>query len=386
MECWFAGGWWRSFDRNDYRRPQHPYRDRSVAAENYQVQVLFPNSGSTACTGGPGNPSGTGTISGIVYFNGGCLSTTQTLFLPAGPIPLVAYPYPGWVFYGWQINNQFILSSSSSYSLTSPATITPLFSIAKRVHFMTNPPGLNVLVDRSTSQTPMTPSPNGATCPTTSSQLSGLAPLGFAQLCTGDFDFLPGSVHTIGANTPQTDQVGNYWVFEGYTNGIGQNGSYTVDNATNVATTLTAGFVPGVKVTLITSQPGLQLSGRRAQQLAGLQLRLGAGRDAHRQRCGDPGGFQRPDVVVRKLVQRRTGDPDVDHAHHYYEHCADGDFLRAAAGDHQQRAVGHAVFSGRECLRDALRGEQGIGRNYAGGSAGVGFVELGFTARPDVVE
>jgi uncharacterized protein (TIGR03437 family) len=228
--------------------------------ENYQVQVLFPNSGSNPCSGGPGNPSGTGTISGIVYFNGGCIATTQSVFLPAGPIPLIAYPYPGWVFYGWQINNNFVLASTGTYSLTGPATITPLFSIAKRVHFMTNPPGLTVLVDRSTSQTPFTPSPNGATCPTTSAQLSGLAPAGFAQLCTGDFDFLPNSVHSIGANTPQTDQVGNYWVFEGYTNGIGQNGNYTVDNATNVATTLTAGFVPGVKVTLITNQPGLQLT------------------------------------------------------------------------------------------------------------------------------
>jgi len=228
--------------------------------ENYLVQVMFPNSGSTACAGGPGNPTGTGTITGIVYFNGGCISTTQAVFLPAGPIPLIAYPYPGWVFYGWQINNNFTLASNGSYTLTGPATITPLFSIAKRVHFMTNPPGLNVLVDRSPSQTPLTPSPNTATCPMTSIQLSGLAPAGFAQLCTGDFDFLPGSLHSIGANTPQQDQVGNYWVFEGYSNGIGQNGNYTVDNATNVATTLTANFVPGVKVTLITSQPGLQLS------------------------------------------------------------------------------------------------------------------------------
>lgn len=228
--------------------------------ENYLVQVLFPNSGSTACAGVPGNPAGTGTISGVVYFNGNCISTTQTLFLPAGQIPLLAFPYPGWVFYGWQINNNFVLAPTSSYTLTGPASITPLFSIAKRVHFMTNPPGLTVLVDRSVSMTPVTPSTNGATCPNLNSQISGLAPAGFPQLCTGDFDFMPGSVHTIGANTPQQDQVGNYFVFEGFTNGIGQNGSYTVDNATNVATTLTATFVPGVKVTLITSQPGLQLT------------------------------------------------------------------------------------------------------------------------------
>jgi uncharacterized protein (TIGR03437 family) len=228
--------------------------------ENFLVQIQFPNSGSTGCTGAPGTPTGTGTLSGVVYFNGSCITTSQTLFLPAGPIPLLAFPYPGWVFYGWQINGSFTVPSTSNYNLVGPVTITPLFSIAKRVHFMTNPPGLTVLVDRTLSQTPFTPSPNGAVCPNASSQLSGLAPPGFAQLCTGDFDFLPYSVHTIGANTPQQDQQGNYWVFQGYTNGIGQNGSYTVDTATNVAATLTAGFVPGVKVTLITSQPGLQLT------------------------------------------------------------------------------------------------------------------------------
>ncbi len=228
--------------------------------ESFLVQVLFPNSGSGVCSGGPGNPTGTGTISGIVYFNGACISTTQTLFLSAGVIPLLAYPYPGWVFYGWQINNNFTQASTGTYTLTGPAAITPLFSIAKRVHMMTNPPGLTVLLDRSLSQTPTTPSPNGATCPSVSSQISGLAPAGFPQLCTGDFDLMPGSVHTLGANTPQQDQVGNYFVFEGYTNGVAQNGNYTVDYQTQTATTLTATFVPGVKVTLITSQPGLQLN------------------------------------------------------------------------------------------------------------------------------
>jgi uncharacterized protein (TIGR03437 family) len=232
----------------------------ATLSENFLVSLQFPNSSATSCNGGPGNATGTGTISGIVYFNGTCFSTTQNLFLPSGQIPLIAIPYPGWVFYGWQINNQFTVPSLGAYMLAGPATITPLFSIAKRVHFMTNPPGLTVLLDRAPSQTPYTPSTNGATCPNQNSQLSGLGPTGFPQLCTGDFDLLPGSVHTLGATTPQQDQVGNYWVFQGFSNGIGQNGTYTVDTATNVATTVTATFVPGVKVSLITSQPGLQLT------------------------------------------------------------------------------------------------------------------------------
>lgn len=228
---------------------------------SYQVQVLFPNSSPTAsCAGGPGNPIGSGLLTGVVYVNGACTATNTSTYVPAGPITLAAYPYPGWVFYGYEANNAFLPASSPTYNLTAGTTITPLFSIAKRVHFMTNPPQLTVLVDRSVSNTPLMPSTNGATCPSQVTQISGLAPLGFPQLCTGDFDFLPGSKHSIGANTPQTDSVGNYWVFQGFTNGTGQNGTYIPDNATNVATTVTASFVPGVKVTLITSQPGLKLT------------------------------------------------------------------------------------------------------------------------------
>jgi uncharacterized protein (TIGR03437 family) len=228
---------------------------------NYLATVLFPNSSSTAtCAAAPGDPSAAGFVDGVVYFNGICIATTTAAFVPAGTIPLVEFPFPGWVFYGWAINNTIRTTQVGSYNMTGPTTFQPLFSIAKRVHFMTNPPQLNVLVDRTQSQTPAVPSANGATCNPPYNQLPPAPPVGFPALCLGDFDFLPGSSHTIGANTPQTDSTGNYWVFEGFTNGIGQNGTYVPDNATNVATTVTASFVPGVKVTLATSQPGLTLT------------------------------------------------------------------------------------------------------------------------------
>ncbi len=230
-------------------------------SENFLVTVQFPNSSPNAtCQGAPGNPAATGFVDGVVYFSGSCMASTSTTFLGAGSVPLIAFPFPGWVFYGWSINNTFVPGTVGSYNITGPSTFTPLFSIAKRVHFMTNPPGLQVLVDRSPSQTPLIPSANGAVCNPVYNLLPPAPPVGFPALCFGDFDFLPGSSHTIGANTPQTDQVGNYWVFEGFTNGIAQNGTYIPDNATNVATTVTASFVPGVKVTLATSQPGLQLT------------------------------------------------------------------------------------------------------------------------------
>jgi len=231
--------------------------------ENYLVTVSFPNSSPNAtCAGAPSSTTASGFLDGVVYLSGTCIATTTSVFTPAGQIPLQEFPYPGWVFYGWGINNTFTAGPLGTYNLTAAATLTPYFSIAKRVHFMTNPPQLTVLVDRSTSQTPLLPSANGATCSPNPAynQLPPSPPAGFPALCLGDFDFLPGSTHVIGANTPQTDSTGNYWVFEGFTNGIGQNGTFVPDNATNVATTLTASFVPGVKVTLATSQPGLQLT------------------------------------------------------------------------------------------------------------------------------
>lgn len=229
--------------------------------ESFLVTIQFPNSSPTAtCAGAPGDPSAPGFVDGVVYFNGACIATTTTTFAPAGVISLAEFPFPGWVFYGWLIDNTLVTGNVPTYNLTGPATFTPLFSVGKRVHFMTNPPGLRVLVDRSLSETPAVASSNGATCNPSYTLLPPAPPPGFSALCAGDFDFLPGSAHSIGANTPQTDQTGNYWVFQGFTNGIGQNGTYIADNATNVATTVTASFIPGVKVTLGTSQPGLQLT------------------------------------------------------------------------------------------------------------------------------
>ncbi len=232
----------------------------ATVTESFLVQIKFPQSDPNAvCTGAPGNALPTGFQDGVVYVNGSCYATNASFFAAAGPFPLIEYPFPGWVFYGWQINNVFQYASISSYTLTGPTTFTPLFSIAKRVHFMTNPPGMQVLVDGATALTPAVPSANGATCnPIYQSSIGQTPPPGFPALCGGDFDFLPTSAHRVGATTPQMDRYNNYWVFQGYDNGLGNNGVYVADTQTNIAATLTANFVPGVKVSLISSQPGLQ--------------------------------------------------------------------------------------------------------------------------------
>lgn len=227
---------------------------------NYQVQLLFPDADPNAtCSGAPGSANSYGFQDGVVYLNGACYATSATFFAPAGQIPLAEFPYPGWAFYGWQINNTFQTVPITTFNLTRPSTIEPLFSIAKRVHFMTNPTGLQVLVDGEPTGTPTAPNADGAVCnPTTSLSIANSPPPGFPALCLGDYDFLPGSSHKIAANTPQMDNYNNYWVFEGFSNGMGQNSTYVADTQTNIADTITANFVQGVKVQLISSQPGLQ--------------------------------------------------------------------------------------------------------------------------------
>ena len=233
----------------------------------YDVHFQFANGTSSpvACPGAPGAPAPAGFVYGVVYVNppssNYCIANTTDVFLPAGAIALNAFPYAGWVFYGWNINGFEITDALASYNIIGPTNITPQFSIAKVVQFQTNPQGLSILVDRTPIQTPTSssqPSTNG--CSLDYTRLPPGAPSGFPPLCIGQFDFLPGSQHQIGAPTPQQDQGSNYWVFSGFNNGQGQNSVYTAGLNTTTIDTVTANFTPGVLVSLITSPSGLQLA------------------------------------------------------------------------------------------------------------------------------
>jgi uncharacterized protein (TIGR03437 family) len=229
----------------------------------YLVDVVFNNGTATEttnCSGAAAPPTQNQLLFGIVYVASNCLASSAELFLPAGPITLNAYPYPGWVFYGWNINGYQPASALFSYNLTGPATITPLFSLAKLVNFLTNPPSLQVLVDRTPIQTPAAlPASTNGCSPDFPLSPAG-APAGFPTLCLGQFDFLPGSKHQLGAPTPQQDNAGNWWVFSGFSDGLGQNSVYTADTNTNASDTVTANFVAGIPVSITTSPGGLQIT------------------------------------------------------------------------------------------------------------------------------
>jgi hypothetical protein len=84
--------------------------------------------------------------------------------------------------------------------------------------------------------------------------------VGYTPLCVGDFDFLPGSKHTIGANVPQSDKGGKLWVFKVFDNGLKQNDTYTTDSLINQPLTITANFNAGARVTITTNPSGLPLT------------------------------------------------------------------------------------------------------------------------------
>jgi uncharacterized protein (TIGR03437 family) len=213
---------------------------------------------------------------GVVFLGSNCYWTSTTVFVPANqPLNLNAFPYPGFVFIGWALNSGSINAYLNSITVNSPMTIAPQFSPGKRVHFLTNPLGMNVLVDHSISPTRTTTDVNGP-CPF-NEQEPIFPQTGFPPMCFGDFDFAPGSTHVISGVSPQVDIYGNYWVFNSWSNGTGANAVYTVDNNTGTPDTLTGTFVPGAHVGFLTNPTGLKLTVDGTQNWPGYNFIWGLG-------------------------------------------------------------------------------------------------------------
>ena len=98
-----------------------------------------------------------------------------------------------------------------------PTSISAVFVKAKRVRIRSNPPGLSILVDRQIIKPGPVVGENFSGdpyCPLTSALLPvGFAAVGYVPMCVGDFDFLPGSQHVIGAPVIQSDNAQRTWVF-----------------------------------------------------------------------------------------------------------------------------------------------------------------------------
>lgn len=177
--------------------------------------------------GAPGagqcNSPGTAVVGGVSFDRHGTLYAA-----PNSALTLAAFPNPGYVFAGWQLGAGSSDAFVSSVIVTGPMSIQPRFEPAKQIAFLTSPPDLHVLADRQPLLTPVT------------------------------VDWGQGTRHAIGAPSPQDDITGRLWVFDSWAHGGGQNTLYTVDR-TNIRETLTAKFVPGVRVAFLTNPPGLKL-------------------------------------------------------------------------------------------------------------------------------
>jgi uncharacterized protein (TIGR03437 family) len=206
--------------------------------------------------------------SGIIIINNICYGSDADVFVPAGILNLQAIPFPGFVFLGWSVGPGAVATASPNIRaipITGPMTIAAQFTTAKRVRFVTDPAGLDVLVNRTSTPTSTRYNVDFNYTPAPSPCESNLSlppnpPVTIPALCFGDFDFLPGSTQVIGATSPQYDQRGNMWVFDRFSNGLGDNATYVVPNTLGVTDTLVARFVPGAQAAFLTEPAGLRLS------------------------------------------------------------------------------------------------------------------------------
>ncbi len=200
----------------------------------------------------PGDISPTQLRAGIVIVAGTCLWNSTQVWMGEGTHSINAFPYPGWVFEGWIINGVGPSSFLSTFDIRAPLTLIARFSTAKRVRFLTDPPGLRLLIDR-------TPVPTSDTLPCSGFQtLPPTAPRGFAALCYGEFDWALKSSHVMGAISPQYDGTGKLLVFDRFSNGSGANSVYEVTSLT--PETIVGRFVAGARVGFLTSPTGLKLT------------------------------------------------------------------------------------------------------------------------------
>ncbi len=244
----------------------------AIVTVQVRVSVLFSSdpSGPVTNCGAPGNPPQDGNRPGVVSIGGTCIGSNLISFQPVGPVPISAFPYPGYVFYGYSVNGVFYSSYVSTVTVNGPTVINPIFLAAKRVKFVTNPYGLQLLIDRSPTPTssgylvdPNQPYGTGV-CTPDPYKLPPLAPAGLVPLCYGEFDFLPGSTHILAAPDSQVDGSGQLYVLDSFSTGGAQNTVYTAGQDTTIKDTVVANFIRGVRASFVTV-PGnlnLQIDGR----------------------------------------------------------------------------------------------------------------------------
>lgn len=218
----------------------------------------------------PGEP-GSQFLAGIAWIEPNCyINGNQRIWLTENEYRLNAFPFPGYVFTGWSYSGRPPVPYLLNLRIAGPITLAAHFERGKRVKFLTDPPGLKVSIDRTETPTssvdrtidnPTGPQPGADACEPDFRRLPVNAPPGLSPLCYGEFDFIPGSSHLVGAPSPQVDRNGRAdWVFDGFSNGLGQNATFVADWDISTPTVVTARFVRGIRSTIRTEPAGLKLT------------------------------------------------------------------------------------------------------------------------------
>jgi uncharacterized protein (TIGR03437 family) len=176
----------------------------------------------------PGSCVGNGDVSadGI-----GVISSDQDLYLSAqSQVKITAVAHDGYAFAGWQAGaNQLIQGPIDTISVKGPMALYPKFVPARAITVASSPETFQVLIDHA----PITP-------PWT-------------------FQWGWDTAHALDVISPQVDGTGRTWVFDSWSDGGAATHTYTVAEIPDAAT-LTAKFVPGTGVTIVTSPMSLDLA------------------------------------------------------------------------------------------------------------------------------
>jgi uncharacterized protein (TIGR03437 family) len=236
-----------------YALPETTRIRLSVTVE-HKVLLNFWQTSTPALTPGEAACDETTTSGpGVVIVDGACYWRNTDFWKPAGALQIQAFSFQGWAFTGWGVNgaepNKFI----QSVPFNAPTVIIAYFRTAKEVRFFTEPKGMTLVVDRVPTKTP-----SADPCPSPERIPPVALPPGLPSRCLGEADWAVGSTHVIGAISPQIDGQGREWVFDGFTNGMGDNSLVAVKDT--VRETFVATFVRGARASFHTRPSGLKIS------------------------------------------------------------------------------------------------------------------------------
>ena len=196
------------------------------------------------------------------------------LWCAGGAATFTAIPFAGYAFYGYSSSPALIDTNGSvSFNIASPYFMQVNWGPGKLYAFTTQPPGLDIVVDRSIYRTkganpindttlgPQVLSDPSGAC--SQSLLSGIFPNLNPAPPAVCFVWAVGSTKLLAAPDTQQDNQGRYYVFDNWSSGGGQNTAFTVSGANLSTDVITGNFIRAGNVSFNTQPPNLPLEVNR---------------------------------------------------------------------------------------------------------------------------